>query len=300
MADDDRRKPVRRSPQAYQPIEPIDEGEGGTSQHAGDVRSAEPRAASQRQEPARQEGARQEHPAVVTAPTAPIAVRFVSAAAALAFAGQMVSIGQGEGLAFCSDGEQARWVRTRADLDITRELATAANGETFVEVEPGRLVEDHGWGDPPTTDSLAADPAASVAASGLSTTSLAEFIRIAGLHPVRERPADTVHILLPGWLMASVVRRALDLRLNVAHRPVRLLPLFASQASRTTTAALELCLSVPNGCLPASLLASLVREPQLTVCLRPATTEACSCSTAWPRRFQTTSWPVSSATRPGC
>lgn len=266
MADDDRPRPTRRSPGAYQPIEPLDESGSGIPRS----QVASPAPESPRDEPRRAAAAPTERPAQETAPIVPIAVRFASAAAALAFAGQMLSIGRGEGLTFSSEDERARWVRTRAEIDIARELAAAAHGVTFVEVAPGRLVEDHGWGAPPTADSPTAGTGGPVDPGALAPASLADLIRIAGLQATRERPVAAVHVLLPGALLAGIVSRALDMRLDVAHRPVRLRSLFTGPGEQATMSALiELRLSAPEGHLPAALLSSLAREAQLTIC-RPA------------------------------
>lgn len=264
MADDDRPRPTRRSPGAYQPIEPLDESGSGTPL------AASPDPEPPRDEPRRAAAAPTEPPAQATAPIVPIAVRFASAAAALAFAGQMLSIGRGEGLTFSFEDERARWVRTRAEIDIARELAAAAHGVTFVEVAPGRLVEDHGWGAPPTADSPAAGTGGPVDPGRLARASLADLVRVAGLQAIRERPVAAVHVLLPGALLAGIVSRALDMRLDVAHRPVRLRSLFTGPGEQATgTALIELRLSAPEGHLPAALLSSLARDAQLTIC-RPA------------------------------
>lgn len=260
MADSDQPASGRRSPGAYQPIEPLDESETSTPQ--GDPATHGAGAAVP------QDGPEPEH--LAAALSVPIAVRFGSAAAALAFAGQLLSIDRAHELTFCSEGDHARWVRARMELDIARELAAAAHGDIYVEVAPGRLVEDHGWGAPPTAASHVAARSASLDTA--ATTSLAELIRIAGLHPVRERPTAEIRALMPGWLLAGIVRRALDLQLDTAHRPVRLHPLFGdvpgpvSSDEPSTVALIELRLSAQSGHLPLSLLAALAREPQVTLC----------------------------------
>jgi hypothetical protein len=255
MADDERPGSPRRAPSAYQAIEPLDEG-------AGRIDGPKPAFTPAPAPPA-------PPPAPEPIPTVPLGVRFASAAAALAFAGQLLSIGRGDSLTFWSDAEYARWVRAEAELDITRELAAAAHGTVFVEVAPGRLAEDHGWGSAPAAGTAGAS---GVAADSLAPLRLAELIRIAGLYQVAEPAPATVHILLPGAELAAIVRRALDLRLDTAHRPVRLRPLFAQQEAADTgtaltgTALLELRLSAREGTLPPSLLSALARDERLTVC----------------------------------
>ena len=273
MADQD--QPARRTPSAYQPIEPLDEGETGLP--APPPPPPAPPTVEIPGEP--------EPPAVTVVPSVPVAVRFASAAAALAFAGQLLSIGRGDNLGFLSGTDQARWVRATVELDIARELTAAARGTLYVGVASGRFAEDYGWGDPPGPDSPAADPARSVDLDSARRSTLAELIRIAGLHAVRERPAGEVRALLPGWLLADVLQRVLDLRLQASHRPVRLHPLFPGgpvpdggppergpanspdpSSGRDSAALIELRLYVSEGHLPPSLLAALSREPQLTLC----------------------------------
>jgi hypothetical protein len=267
VARDDRPNAPGRGPAAYQPIEPLDEGTGVLPQPS--ARSSPPQLAPPAAQATDPRDEEQADPAV-PAPVVAIAVRFASAAAALAFAGQMLSIGRADGLTFSSDDEQARWIRTQAELDIARELASAAQGLLFIEVAPGRLAEDHGWGAPPDAKVTRGSGAAFVDAGQLARASLAELVRIAGLRPVRERPVSTVHVMLPGAQFANAARRALDLRLDVAHRPVKLHPLFAGPEQQAAeTVMLEMRLSAPQGSLPTSLLAALAREPRLTVC-RPA------------------------------
>jgi hypothetical protein len=268
MAGDDQGRSPRRGPAAYQPIEPLDEGTAESLDTAAPSVAAPPREQAQSSgQAAPADTAEETRRTDRAAPVVPIAARFASAAAALAFAGQMLSIGRADGLVFGTDSEHARWVGTQAELDIARELAAAAHGVLFVAVAPGRLAEDHGWGAPP-----AADAATVVDATTLSEVRLADVVRIAGLRPVRERPVATAHVLLPGSLLGTVARRALDLRLDVTHRPVRLRPLFTEQGQPDTggeTVMIEMRLSAGTGDVPMSILAALAREPRLTVC-RPA------------------------------
>lgn len=147
MAPSDQPQPPRRGPAAYQPIEALDEGTGGPPQAPAPRAAPGPAAAPPAAGPQVPAEAPQADRA---APVVPIGVRFASAAAALSFAGQMLSIGRADGLTFAIDEEQSRWARAQAELDIARELAEAARGTLFVEVAPGRLAEDRGWGiDPP-------------------------------------------------------------------------------------------------------------------------------------------------------
>lgn len=260
MADNDASSPRRRNPGAYQPIEPIDEPQRTT---AAPPASASPAGPAQAPAPPVPEP-QQEAPSA--APQVPIAARFGSAAASLVFAGQLLSISQAATLAFGAEEDRAYWVLTELDLDIARELVQAAHGTTYVQAASGRLIEDHGWGDPPADAMHTAGQGRSVRPDVIVPVSLAELVRVAGLHAISEQPAEEVRVLLPGSLMATVVRRALDLTLNTAHRPVRLRPLFAEDDGAAETALIELRLSARHGRLPPSLLTALARQQRLNVC----------------------------------
>lgn len=264
MAPSDQPQPPRRGPAAYQPIEALDEGTGGPPQAPAPRAAPGPAAAPPAAGPQVPAEAPQADRA---APVVPIGVRFASAAAALSFAGQMLSIGRADGLTFAIDEEQSRWARAQAELDIARELAEAARGTLFVEVAPGRLAEDRGWGDPPAADVFAASGMSIVGTGTLEVVSLARLVRAAGLQQVRERPATAAHVLLPGALMESVLRRALDMRLDVVHRPVRMRPLFTEPGEvPADTVFIEMRLSAPEGNeVPSALLAALSREPRLAL-----------------------------------
>lgn len=206
-------------------------------------------------------------PAAAPAPAAadvPVAVRFWSAASALAFAGQLLGVGPA-GTAFCSGADDARWVRTRTELELARELAAAARGDVFLELSTGRLVEDLGWGSAAELADRAGPARQAVDSASLTPTSLAELVRIAGFHPIREQATTRAHVLMPGYLLSTVLERALDLRLEVEHRPVRLHPLFAN-SSPAKAVALELRMSARRGHIPPSLLAGLRHEQLLSVC----------------------------------
>ena len=253
MADTNR-PAGRRNQGAYQPIEVLDDSQGTAPSRPAD--------SGPQEQPATQDPPEPRHSATVAAP---LAVRFGSAASALAFAGQLLSVGRADGLTFCSDVDHFRWVRALAELDITRELATAAHGSVFIDGGAGRLIEDPGWGDPPTTQSRD-DFATTVDSAALAPTSLPELVRIAGLHRVREQSTAGVRVLLPGYLMPDALRRALDRRIEVAHRPVRLHPLFDDTVDQAAMALIELRLTAQQGHIPPSLLAALAREPLVTVC----------------------------------
>lgn len=250
------RSTERRAVGAYQPIEVIEEAEAPmpepSPEAGGEITPVQPHATSA---------------AFPPVAATPIAVRFGSAASALAFAGQLLAAGRIQELAFWSDADEARWVSARTELDMARQLAGVTCGDVFVVAGTSRLVEDLGWGDAQTA--IGRTNARSADADALVPASLAEMVKIAGLHPVQEHPMAQAHVLMPGYLSSRVLRRALDLRLDVAHRPVRLHPLFAEDgggAEPSSLALIQMRLSCRRGNIPASLLTALTREPSLCVC----------------------------------
>lgn len=256
----------RRTPGAYQPIEVIEESP------PEQPRPSDPALIEPSPEPV--SATRPE-----SFPAVPIAVRFGSAASALVFAGQLLAACGAPDLTFYSGSDQARWVRSRVELDIARELAGAARGNLFVATGTGQLAEDLGWGEPPAAVGVPGLPRQSADPAALSPVSLAELVGIAGLHHVHEQPTAAAHMLLPGYLLPMVLGRALDLRLDAAHRPVRLYPLFEEangragrdggrdgRDGRVSGALIELRLRARRGTIPTSLLAALARESQINVC----------------------------------
>jgi hypothetical protein len=105
----------------------------------------------------------------------------------------------------------------------------------------------------------------------LRDVSVLDLVRTAGLHPCPPRPLAEVVLLLPGYLVAGVTRRALDLGLTVRYRPTELSPLFDETA--VTQAGYEVTLSTGrDAVIPASLIAALDRDPFILVCRRAADT----------------------------
>src|SRR5262249_6051386 len=96
-----------------------------------------------------------------------------------------------------------------------------------------------------------------------------DLVRAAGLHPCPVPALQDAVLLLPGYHVADIVRRGLDLGLEVTYRPVGLRPLF--QADSAGRAAYEIRLHAGGQrTVPASLLAALDRDPFILVCRRPA------------------------------
>lgn len=309
MADEERGQAPQRGHGAFQPIEALDDsgshrapGPPNAGRQAPSTASPPPQAP--RTPPSAESADRPTSPGPAAAAPAPepqpsavvvdYAVRFGSAASALAFAGQVHAIGAVHPPMFGVDAQHGWWViAARLPLDVGREFAAAAHGEAHVLFrDPGVLVSDTGWGEPPRV--VARDDPAAVWPAGYHEVEVRELIRVAGLYPRAERALPRAHVLLPGRLTADVVRRASDLRLDVEHRAVRLHPLFAAAdtsadtsvqedavavpgdalsenaepagASANALAVIELRLSASAGEVSRGFLAALAANPQLTVC----------------------------------
>jgi hypothetical protein len=190
--------------------------------------------------------------------------RFATASAALIFVGQMPG-GHPAGALHCLRGgpADAWWVRAELTLEAAREMASVASGRVYLE-SGDELICDRGWGAAPATGP-------SVALADLRPVPVLELVRVAGLHACPRQPLDEAVLLLPGYLVAGIARRCLDLRLEVSYRMVSLTPLFGPDSS--THAGYEVRLAAGAGAtVPASLLAALDRDPFVVVCRRAADT----------------------------
>lgn len=189
--------------------------------------------------------------------------RFTTASAALVFAGQLPG-GQPIGALRCLRGGpgQAWWISTDLSLETGRELVSLCSGEVYVQVGD-RLLRDRGWGDPAGRPQSLRE---------LRAIPVIELVRTAGLHPAPSEPLAEAVLLLPGHLVADVVRRALDLHLGVTYRPVTLTPLFdGGQSTGSTGGAATYELRLRGGQanpLPASLVVALDRDPFVLLCRR--------------------------------
>jgi hypothetical protein len=197
-----------------------------------------------------------------------LAVRFATAASALVFSGRLATLGRiAAGDHRRSADHSSWWVVTRLALDLGRQLAEATSGEVFLVSGP-QLVRDQGWGD---WDRAAARGSAErLPLESLPEVTLLDLVRWAGLHSVPAREVDEAVVLLKARLASGVIRRALELGLQVTYRPTRLAPLFDGEpvdGSRHGVV-LELLLRSPRGQLPAALLDALHRDPSSLLCRR--------------------------------
>lgn len=197
-----------------------------------------------------------------------IAVRFATATAALVFTGRLAALGRPQA------GDHRRsadgtswWVFTRVAPDLGRQLATAADGTVFL-VKGAQLVRDQGWGDPERV--AARRSAQRLPLASLRPATLLDLVRQAGLHSVPTRALDEAVVLTRARFAGGVIRRALDLGLEVMYRPTRLAPLFDGEPSDSARhgVVLELALRAPDGDLPPGFLDALHRDPFTLLCRR--------------------------------
>lgn len=190
--------------------------------------------------------------------------RFETASSALAFAEQLPSDQPLRAVPFLRGGPaDAWWVAARLTLDTAREMVSVDSGRVYLP-SGDSLLRDRGWGEPVG----AGEP---VPRPDLHNTDVRALIRAAGLHrnPGPPRPLSEAVLLLPGYLVAGITRRALDLDIDVTYGPVTLTPLFEPDSSAHVS--YQLCLSVRHDAkLPVSLLDALNNDPFILVCRRAA------------------------------
>ncbi len=221
--------------------------------------------------------------------------RFPSAAAALAFNGELVGLGLSGGATILLDvGNGICWIVVVVPAPLGRELITTCGGRSYLRIDDW-FVPERGWGEAAPLSPSATSwigrltrPTDGERTSGLTTVSPRDLIRLAGLHPVREAPPAQITVLAPGFGVAPLVRRALELRLRVTHRPVELHPLFVDTIDLTDTDSsgeaagiggsvlIAVEISRPPSrrgndapSLPESLLWALDLDPQLLLCRMP-------------------------------
>ncbi|MEU8633202.1 hypothetical protein AB0C38_13600 [Amycolatopsis sp. NPDC048633] len=217
------------------------------------------------------------------APASELVGRFPSAAAALAFNGELISLGLGERATILHDsGASTCWVAVVVPTPLGRELITTCGGRGYLRVGD-RFVPERGWGAAaplrPAAKTWVGRPADGEPVSGLREATPRDLIRLAGLHSVREASPTRVTVLSAGFGVGPLVRRTLELGLRVTHRPVELRPLFTDGAGSTDTAGSVLIaveISRPparsgdvTASLPESLLRALDLDPQLLLCRMP-------------------------------
>ncbi|WP_326719927.1 hypothetical protein OHT59_10825 [Streptomyces sp. NBC_00243] len=204
------------------------------------------------------------------------ASRFRTASSALAYAGQLPGADSDSGVScFQGPGVHDWWVVADLSLEAVREMSAATGGRVYVQLNR-EFVRDRGWGGAPTTN---APSGQAVPLDALTLVDLLDLMRAAGLRTVAPAPLREAVLLLPGAQVPSVVRRALDLGLNVRYRTVRLAPLFPDRGEIATRGeatspengeeivTYEVRLTASgDSALPGSLVTALERDPFTLVC----------------------------------
>jgi hypothetical protein len=185
-------------------------------------------------------------------------IRFATAWAALVFAGQLPT-GQSAGGLICLRGGtgQQWWVRVELTLETAREMVAVGSGDIY-RTRDDQLVADRGSSGQEALDSLHEVP-------------VLDLVRTAGLHPCPPRRLSEAVLLMPGYLVAEITRRALDLGLRVSYRVVSVSALF--DAAPAAHAAYEVNLRAEGEqTLPAFLVDAVERDPFILVCRRAGET----------------------------
>jgi hypothetical protein len=195
-----------------------------------------------------------------------VIARFATAAGALGFAEQVMQAAQLDSADCYQAGDGASWwVAARLTLGAAREMADLGGGRLYVRSGDGvvqdLVVQDRGWGDDPP-------PGPGVELPELAGTGLLDLVRVAGLHPVPDRPLPAACVLAPGYLVPGIVDRAVDLGLRVTYRLATLDPLFEAAPPRASYG-VWLSTGPRQEALPGGLLSALRDDPFCLVC-RPA------------------------------
>ena len=150
--------------------------------------------------------------------------RYAAAPPAAAYVGRLQDLSVGE--VTLQRGLGSWWVWADLPLNLARELIVLFEGTGYLTAGQ-RLVPDRGWGHPQTGQRTGARPTGgTVVRSGeLSDASVVELVAAAGLRLRPTPPPSSLVVLTPARRAKRLVRRALDLRLETAYRPVRVSPL---------------------------------------------------------------------------
>jgi hypothetical protein len=152
-----------------------------------------------------------------------LAGAFSDASAAASYLGQLLDLVEANPTV--CHGHEHWWVMGRIPLNLGRELIELADGRGYVR-HGEQLIKDSGWGPPPR-----ARKSGGVALDQLHELPVLDLIKAAGMHVRPASPREQVIALVPTARTSSLLRRALDLRLNATFRPVRLCSLFALEDS---------------------------------------------------------------------
>jgi hypothetical protein len=187
-----------------------------------------------------------------------VIARFGTAAGALAFAEQVMQAAQTDDVpCYRSGQDESWWISARLPLGSAREMAGLGAARLYVRTPDG-FIHDRGWGEDPGGEPPTSLP-------DLAEVPLLGLIQVAGVHPVPTGPLREAYVLLSGYLVPGLLRRAHDLRLQVTYQQVVLEPLFRADAARQACYAVRL--AAPAGReLPVTLLAAIQDDPFALLC----------------------------------
>lgn len=148
----------------------------------------------------------------------PLAGAFADAWAAAGYLGQLIDLAEARPVV--QRGHDRWWVLADIPLNLGRELIELAGGRGYLR-RSDRLLPDPGWGLP-----LQSDDPAGAALTELPEVPTFNLVKAAGMHARPATPRERVVALVPTARAASLLRRALDLRLHATFRPVQLRALF--------------------------------------------------------------------------
>jgi hypothetical protein len=202
-------------------------------------------------------------------PPQPLYLRFGTAWTALVTAGQLPGGHEIRNLRCLRGGPgQAWWLRVDLAVPTARELVSLTGGDIYLRSD-GELRRDRGWGE-------LVGIGEPVRAGDLRDVPVLDLVRTAGLHQRPATPMSEAVLLLPGYLVAGVARRALDLELEVTYRQVTLSPLFGPDQAGQPDQASRVCYAVNlvagKGVIPAYFVAALDRDPFVLLCRRAGDT----------------------------
>ncbi|WP_433372100.1 hypothetical protein ACQPZX_48785 [Actinoplanes sp. CA-142083] len=154
------------------------------------------------------------------------------------------------------DGEW--WLRAEAEPDLVRTAAHSAGGRVYAR-HGDLLFLSRPFGGPVSGDR-------GIAVTALEPSDVTDLIRHAPLSRTRKAPLHDAAVLTPGVTTEELVRRALELDLDVWQRPVRLHPLDGDREAGGESVLLEVTVHAAGArTIPAALFAAAERLPLTTV-----------------------------------
>lgn len=202
----------------------------------------------------------------------PVAVRFSTAAAALRYLGALTAASADTDVRFFRNATEW-WVQASAEPDLAHSIARSCSGGQVHWAVDHWFRRDRGFGPPPAHGPSGVD------SRTFARMELLDLVRAGGLSPTSGRPGplSEAMVLLPGFALDALVRRGLNLGLDIHYRTVRLHSLFPTAAPGTKTPSqtvadpdlttlVEVALSSERRPIPPALLTAATRIPLSVVC----------------------------------